>query len=236
MAKQAILLVEDDPAIADFLKTAIGRDPRYSLQHAGSLREAQEQILQRRKTHAGPFRVILLDLGLPDGDGMDVIPWIRAGLPETLIMVLSARHQEAEKIRAFQSGADDYLTKPFTPGELVARMEAHLRRLQIRPQETNPSVGGWSLMDESRLLKTAKGREVALTMKEYQIVRILLLNMGKAVSHQRLLTAVWGPTHADQTHYLRIYIQRLREKLEEDPNHPRHIITESGIGYRLILD
>ena len=133
MALQDLLLVEDDPSIVTFLRTALKSDHRYRMEHAGSLAQVQELARQRQETGLSPWLVTLLDLGLPDGDGLDILSWLRSIQPQGLIVVLSARHREEDKVRALQQGADDYMTKPFTIGELLARLDAHLRRLWQNP-------------------------------------------------------------------------------------------------------
>ena len=234
MALQDLLLVEDDPSIVTFLRTALKSDHRYRMEHAGSLAQVQELARQRQETGLSPWLVTLLDLGLPDGDGLDILSWLRSIQPQGLIVVLSARHREEDKVRALQQGADDYMTKPFTIGELLARLDAHLRRLWQNPGGLLPS-DSWTLEEDVRLLVLDDGRKVALTMKEFLMMRLFLQHAGQVIPYQKLLMGVWGPKHLGQTHYLRIYIQRLREKIEEDPNQPRYLITELGIGYRLLL-
>ena len=236
MAHHDVLLVEDDAGITQFLRSAFRGHETYHLEHVDRLAGVHQRLLERQHTDLPPYLIILLDLTLPDGDGQDLIPWIRRILPEALIVVLSARDQDADKIQALQNGADDYLTKPFAMGELLARLDAHLRRILSRPAEKNLCLGAWSLEEDGRRLLTPDGKEALLTSKEYQIMRQLLLHAGQIQRYHKLLLVAWGPKQLEQTHYLRIYIQRLREKIEPDPNRPRYLLTESGLGYRLWLE
>ena len=230
----ALLLVEDDQAIAQFLQRALAADGRYQLEWQASGATAQVALRQRRNHGKQPYAAVLLDLGLPDRDGLELVPWFRKESPETVLMILSARGQEADKVQALQNGADDYLTKPFTLAELLARLHAHLRRSGVSLQQGPLQVGNWTLADQTRCLHIGE-REICLTTKEYQLKRVLLRNAGAVLPHQRILSAVWGPAHADQTHYLRIYMQKLREKIEPDPNQPQYLTTEVGVGYRLVI-
>lgn len=229
-----LLLVEDDTAIVEFLQTALSSNAQYRLEWTGTARAAQDALRRRRSHGESPYAAILLDLGLPDRDGLELVPWLRAESPESVLMIVSARGQEADKIHALQTGADDYLTKPFTLGELQARLQAHLRRSGASLVQGPLLAGDWALSEDSRHLQIGD-RAIALTAKEYQLMRLFLRNAGAVLPHKRILTAVWGSVHAEQTHYLRIYVQRLREKIEIDPNHPQHIVTELGVGYRFIV-
>jgi len=233
-AKGTILLVEDDSAIAQFLRRALPAEGPYGLRWESSGAAAKSALRQERARGAEPFLAVFLDLGLPDGDGLDLIPWFRRESPESILIVLSARGQEADKIEALQRGADDYLTKPFTVGELLARLQAHLRRLGRKSAQGPLRVGDWELPDDRRCLLLG-GREIPLTAKEYQLLRLLLRHAGAVLTHRQILAAIWGPTHAEDNHYVRIYIQRLREKIEADPNAPQYLITELGLGYRLLI-
>lgn len=235
MAQEAaILLVEDDAAIAQFLQRALRAEGHYDLHWENTAAKAKVGLRQRRSQGADPFLAIFLDLGLPDGDGLDLIPWFRRETPESIVMVLSARGQEVDKVEALQRGADDYLTKPFTVGELLARLQAHLRRLGRKSEQGPLRVGDWALVDDRRCLLLG-AREISLTAKEYQLLRLLLRHAGAVLTHRQILAAIWGPSHAEDNHYVRIYIQRLREKIEADPNAPQYLITELGLGYRLVI-
>ena len=177
----------------------------------------------------------IIDLGLPDLDGVELIREIRAwsALP---IVVLSARAHERSKIEALDAGADDYVTKPFAMGELLARIRAGLRHA------SRPAIGGNVLrlgsasVDFERRVAIRAGKDVRLTPTEFKILGCLAKHAGMVVTHRQLLTHVWGPTHADDTHYLRVYMKQLREKLEEDPIRPRHLFTDVGVGYRLLVE
>ena len=192
-------------------------------------------------TEAGTRKpdLLVLDLGLPDGDGLDLIRDVRgwSGVP---IIVLSARSGEADKIAALDAGADDYLTKPFGVGELLARVRANLRRPRAAAadgttaQEADPvfRFGEVEVDRRARLVRRA-GAEVHLTPIEYRLLSVLIANAGRVLTHRQLLREVWGPSHAGQSHYLRIYMGHLRQKLEPDPAQPQHLLTETAVGYRL---
>jgi two-component system KDP operon response regulator KdpE len=182
--------------------------------------------------------VILLDLSLPDIDGVEVCKRLRAWT-QTPIIVLSVRSREADKVAALEQGADDYLTKPFGMGELVARIRVALRHTA---QTTGAASGAASgalvrigelTLDLERRLVTVSGQPVHLTPTEYEVLKYLAANMGKVVTHHTLLHAVWGPSYEAEAHYLRVFINQLRRKIEPDPSRPRYLITEPGIGYRL---
>ena len=181
----------------------------------------------------GP-EVVLLDLGLPDLDGVEVTRRLRER-SETPIIVLSARGAEADKVTALDAGADDYLTKPFTIGELLARIRVALRhawRGSGQPEPTELTVGPIRV-DLTRRLVFASQREVHLTPTEYRLLTTLLRYRGRVLTQRHLLKEVWGPAHVDQSQYLRVYMAQLRRKLEPDPARPRHLLTEPGVGYRL---
>jgi two-component system KDP operon response regulator KdpE len=173
---------------------------------------------------------IILDLGLPDLPGIEVLKRLRewSRLP---ILILSVRGQEADKIEALDAGADDYLSKPFGGGELLARLRAMLRRVQTREEESGVSFGEVEI-DFARRVVTKAGTAVKLTPKEYGLLRLLVLHRGRVITHRQLLRELWGPKAEEQTQYLRVYMAHLRQKLENDPNQPRFFKTESGIGYR----
>ena len=174
----------------------------------------------------------MLDLGLPDGDGKDVIRQVRewSSVP---IVVLSARDREAEKIEALDLGADDFVNKPFGVGELLARMRTALRHHMEREAQTPVLKTGDLEIDNVRHRVMRGGSEVKLTPKEFDLLSFLARHAGKVVTHRQILTAIWGPAHAADTQYLRVYIGQLRQKIEADPGDPRIIITEPGIGYRI---
>lgn len=229
-----ILIIEDDQGIGNFLQTALRHEPQYQAQHTATLRDAWREM-EKRQLHGGePFAVILLDLGLPDGNGQDFITRVRARYADgPLIIVLSARNNEADKIQALDAGADDYLAKPFTIGELLARLRAHLRRRgSAEPAEKIWRVGGLEIDDSAHTVKK-NGDEVALTPTEYRLLCLLAEHRGSVLSHRKILSSIWGDNNREQAHYVRIYVKRLREKLEDDPAAPEYIRTEQGTGYRL---
>src|SRR5204863_567610 len=179
--------------------------------------------------------LILLDLGLPDRDGLEVIRRVRetSQLP---ILVLSARGREDDKIAALDLGADDYVAKPFGVGELLARIRAALRRsTAVTPEGAVLRFGRIEIDADKRIVKV-DGEEVHLTPNEYRLLQVLIKYPGKVLTQRQLLNEVWGPNHLDQAQYLRVYIAQLRRKLESDPTRPKHLQTEPGIGYRLIME
>jgi two-component system KDP operon response regulator KdpE len=176
--------------------------------------------------------IVILDLGLPDGDGKDVIRYVRSW-SDVPIIILSARDREAEKIEALDSGADDFVNKPFGVGELLARMRTALRHRLERVAETPVLRTADVEIDNVRHCVTRGGAEVRLTPKEFELLSFLAKHAGKVVTHRQVLTAIWGPGHATDTQYLRVYIGQIRQKIEKDPGDPRIIITEPGIGYRI---
>jgi two-component system KDP operon response regulator KdpE len=179
--------------------------------------------------------VVILDLGLPDLDGVEVIKRLREW-SKAPVVVLSARGDENAKVAALDQGADDYVTKPFGMNELLARLRAALRhRLQEQGAEPVFEQNGLKV-DLARRQVTRAGREVKLSPREYDLLRQLVIHAGKVLTHQHLLREVWGPAHAHDTQYLRVYVGQLRQKLEADPTHPHFILTEPGVGYRLRLE
>ena len=223
-----VLIVDDEPQIRRFLRASLSAHG-YRVVEASCGREAIALTTTERP------ELLLLDLGLPDMDGLEVIRRLRewSAVP---IIVISVRGQEAEKIAALDGGADDYVTKPFGMGELLARLRAALRhRLQAEVGEPLFRCGALSV-DLLRRIVSVDGREVKLTPKEYDLLRTLVTHAGKVVTHQYLLREVWGPGSLYETHYLRVYIGQLRQKIEPDPAQPRYILTEPGVGYRLRVD
>jgi two-component system KDP operon response regulator KdpE len=222
------LLVEDDPQIRRFVRAALETE---------GLRVAESESVKRGLIDAGSRKpdLIILDLGLPDGDGVDFICALRKWSPVPII-VLSARINETEKVRALDAGADDYLTKPFGVGELLARVRAALRR-QRHPQASSQGLFqfGAVKVDLHARLVSKSGQPVHLTPVEYRLLTVLVANAGRVVTNSQLLREVWGPTHLDSSHYLRVYMGHLRQKLEDDPAQPRFFLTETGVGYRLLL-
>ncbi|MFZ6645708.1 two-component system response regulator KdpE [Undibacterium sp. TJN25] len=222
------LLVEDEPQIRRFVRSAL-EEEGWQIFESGNL--------QRGLIDAGTRQpdLIILDLGLPDGDGVDFIQDVRkwSSVP---IIVLSARVSEADKIRALDAGADDYLTKPFGVGELLARVRATFRR-QRQPGISLDGVVqfGEVKVDMKARLVTKAGQMVHLTPTEYRLLTVLVTNAGRVVTNPQLLREVWGPSHSESGHYLRIYMGHLRQKLEDDPTQPRYLLTETAVGYRLML-
>lgn len=220
-----VLLIEDDPAMRRFLRAALGTHA-YVLVEAGTMREGLAQAAGRNPD------LILLDLGLPDGDGLDATRQVREWSTAPII-VLSARGQERDKVAALDAGADDYLTKPFSVGELLARMRVALRH-RARGGEVPPLFEAGALqVDLARRTVVVAGEEVHLTPTEYKLLAVLVKHAGKVLTHRQLLLEVWGSHNATQTQALRVYVTQLRHKIEQDPARPRLLITEPGVGYRL---
>ncbi len=222
-----VLVVEDEVEIRRFI--------RLSLQ-AESLVVSEADSVQRGLIEAGTRRpdLVVLDLGLPDGDGIDFIRSLRTW-SEIPIIVLSARTTESDKIAALDAGADDYLVKPFGTGELLARVRAQLRR-HPRASADVPSVleFGDVRIDLVRRKVERAGVALHLTPLEYRLLTHLASHPNRVLTHPQLLKAVWGPSHSEDTHYVRIYMGHLRAKLEADPSQPQHLITELGVGYRFV--
>jgi two-component system KDP operon response regulator KdpE len=231
MAAPVALIVEDEPQIRRFVRAALEAE-------GWQVHEAATR--QRGVIEAGTRKpdLVVLDLGLPDGDGMELIRDVR-GWSSVPIVVLSARAGEEDKIAALDAGADDYLTKPFGVGELLARVRANLRRPRAVGGEFEgdaPMRFGKVEVDRRARIVRRAGVEVHLTPTEYRLLTVLVANAGRVLTHRQLLREVWGPSHADQSHYLRIYMGHLRQKLEDDPAQPRHLLTETAVGYRLLPD
>ena len=223
-----VLIVEDEPEIRRFLRATLGLE---------GYRVVESATGRRGTIDAGTHKpdLAIVDLALPDVDGIEVIRRIREWSPMPII-VLSARVQERSKIDALDAGADDYVTKPFGVGELLARVRAALRGA-VRSSAGTPTLRlGDAVIDLERRVASRGGAEVRLTPIEFRLLAALAKHLGMVVTHRQLLTEVWGPTHAADTHYLRIYMKQLRDKLETDPVRPRHLLTETGIGYRLVQD
>jgi two-component system KDP operon response regulator KdpE len=223
--KTRVLVIDDEAAILKFLKPALEAS-NYEMTSAGTVTEAIKRIAAESPD------IVLLDLGLPDGDGKDVIRRAREW-SDVPIIVLSAREREAEKIEALDLGADDYVNKPFNVGELMARMRTALRhRMQRKSEIPVLKVGGLEV-DSVRHRATRAGAELKLTPKEFELLSFLAKHAGRVVTHKQILTAVWGPAHAEDTQYLRVYVGQLRQKIEEHADDPHIILTEPGIGYRI---
>ncbi|MDA8083906.1 MAG: response regulator [Nitrospiraceae bacterium] len=228
--KTVVLLIEDEPQMRRFLRITL-EGHGYRLIEAQSGQEGLTEAATRSPD------VVLLDLGLPDMDGLEVTTAIRewSGVP---IIVLSARDREDDKIRALDAGADDYLTKPFGAGELLARIRVALRHLSLQQAGGEDPVFalGNLRVDFAKRQVLRDGREVHLTPIEYKLLATLIRHAGKVITHTLLMKEVWGSGYSDQTHYLRIYMAQLRHKLEADPARPRFLINEPGIGYRLRIE
>lgn len=219
-----ILVIDDELAIRRFLHTVLSSEKFL-------LHEAENGHAGLASAAASKPDVILLDLGLPDLDGIEVIKRIREWSPVPII-VLSVRDREDDKVRALDAGADDYLTKPFGVGELLARIRAALRRsLQEIPEPLFTSTDLQVDLGSRRV--TVNGNDISLTPTEYDILRLLVSHAGKVMTHTQILKQIWGIAYLEQPHVLRVNISNLRRKIEPDPSRPRHIITEPGVGYRL---
>lgn len=235
MPPPTAVIVEDEPQIRRFVRAAL---------EAEGWQVFEADTVKKGLTEAGTRKpdLLVVDLGLPDGDGLELIRDVRgwSGVP---IVVLSARSDEADKIAALDAGADDYLTKPFGVGELLARVRANLRRPRAAPGEGTADASAEAVplfrfgnieVDRQARLVRRGGTEVHLTPIEYRLLTVLIANVGRVLTHRQLLREVWGPSHAEQSHYLRIYMGHLRQKLEADPTQPRHFLTETAVGYRLV--
>ncbi|WP_243844002.1 two-component system response regulator KdpE [Paraburkholderia caballeronis] len=220
-----VVVIEDDRHIRRFVRTSLEGE---------AMRVVEAETGQRGLAMAAGTRpdLVIVDLGLPDVDGLDVIRQLRewSSMP---VIVLSARSLEQQKVAALDAGADDYLTKPFGVGELVARIRAQLRR-HNRTEAESPRVSfGDVTIDMNLRLVQRGGDTVHLTPIEYRLLVALARHAGRVLTHRQLLQEVWGPSRVDSSHYLRIYMGHLRQKLERDPTQPEHILTETAVGYRL---
>ncbi len=223
--KPRILVVEDEKLIRRFVRAAVEEE---------GCQVVEAETLARGLVDAGTTKpdLLVLDLGLPDGNGIDLIRDLR-GWSDVPVLVLSARTQENDKIDALDAGADDYLTKPFGVGELQARVRALLRRRLRSGDTASPLVEfGAVRVDLSRRVVERGGQAVHLTPIEYRLLCALLAHPGKVLTQRTLLRDVWGPSYVESSHYLRVYVGHLRQKLEDDPTQPRHFLTETGVGYR----
>lgn len=219
------VLVEDERAIRRFVRTAL---------EAENWRVFEAETMKQGLTETGTRKpdLVVLDLDLPDGDGVDFIRDLRTWA-KTPIIVLSARADEADKIEALDAGANDYLTKPFGVGELLARVRAALRHSSGADQETVFNFGDVKVDLVARSVEK-NGQHLHLTPIEYRLLALLIANAGRVLTHRQILREVWGPSHSESAHYVRVYMAHLRQKLEDDPALPKHILTETAVGYRLL--
>jgi two-component system KDP operon response regulator KdpE len=225
--KKRILVVDDEPQIRKFLRISLGAQG-YDVLEAECAEEGMS------KCAGDEPHLIILDLGLPDLDGQKVIQEIRkwSDIP---IIVLSVRHRETEKVNALDHGANDYVVKPFSIEELLARIRVAMRAQAYKVNDATEFVVGDLVVDVPRHRVSIAGTDVKLTPKEFDLLRMLAKNAGRIVTHRQILREVWGPTHEDDVHYLRVYIGHLRQKLGDDPVNPQFIESEPGVGYRLIM-
>ena len=222
-----VLVVDDEPAIRDLLRATLQAEG-HTVHEAAGAREGETLAGNRR------IDLFLIDLGLPDGDGVELVRQLR-GWTTRPILVLSARTQEAQKVEALDAGADDYLTKPFGVAELHARIRVALRHASLSPGgEARLRIGALTLDLAARQLRQ-DDTALHLTATQWRLLEVLARHAGRVVTSRQLLREVWGPGHAEQGHYLRIYVRQLRQKIEPEPQQPRHLLTEIGVGYRLVL-
>ncbi len=226
---QTALIIEDDAPIRRFVRMTLEAD-RWNV--------VESATLQQGLIDAGTQKpdVVILDLGLPDGDGVDLLRDLR-GWSTVPVIVLSARADEQDKIAALDAGADDYLTKPFSTGELLARIRANVRRAgtSLRLEARTFRFGDVEIDLEARIVRKGQA-DVHLSPTEYRLLAFLVGNAGKVLTHRQILQHVWGPGHLDRDHYVRIHMSHLRQKLEADPAQPQHLLTETAVGYRLVED
>ncbi len=221
-----VLVVDDEPPILRFLRAALPPHG-FRLAEAGTAAEGLERIVALRPD------VVLLDLGLPDRDGLDLLRDLR-GWSSVPVVILSARDREHDKVTALDAGADDYVSKPFGVGELLARLRVALRHAAMAGADEPPVFASGELrVDLAARVVIVAGREVHLTPIEFKLLAELVRHAGKVMTHRQLLRAVWGPGYGDEAHYLRVYMAQLRRKVEADPARPRWFLTEPGVGYRL---
>jgi two-component system KDP operon response regulator KdpE len=221
-----VLIVDDEPQIRRFLRASLQA-------HDYQVIEAENGKEGVRACTVQKPELLILDLGLPDMDGLDVIKLVRewSTIP---IIVLSLRSDDSDKIQALDRGANDYVTKPFSMGELLARMRVALRQGPGTGAESEPVItAGDIAIDLAKRLVTVGGTPVRLSRKEYDLLRILASHPGKVITHQQLLQEVWGQAYVEETQYLRVYVGQLRQKLEKEPAAPKYLVTEPGVGYRL---
>ncbi len=222
-----VLVVDDELQIRRFLRIALEANGYHVFETANG----QEAIQEAARTRPD---LIILDLGLPDIDGLEVLRRLREWTA-TPTIILSVRDADRDKVAALDAGADDYLTKPFSLEELMARLRVAQRHAQPGPRSTTYRMGAIEV-DLSRRQVTRDGEAVKLTPTEYALLRLLIQHAGRVLTHKQILREVWGPDYVEETHYLRVYFAQLRQKLEDDPSRPRLILTEPGVGYRLAVE
>jgi two-component system KDP operon response regulator KdpE len=226
---QTVLIVEDEAQIRRFVRSALEAQ-HWQVFDASTVAQGLIEAATRRPD------LVILDLGLPDGDGVDFLRDLRAW-STVAVIVLSARTDEADKIAALDAGADDYLSKPFGVGELMARVRVALRRGQAVAGAAESVFRFGDVVVDLAARRVQRGGElVHLTPIEYRLLGLLITNAGRVLTHRNMLREVWGPSHSERTHYLRVYMGQLRQKLEADAAQPRHLLTETGVGYRLMVD
>ncbi len=221
-----ILVVDDEPQIRKFLRISLGANGHEVIE--AETAGQGEELARTRKVD-----LVILDLGLPDLDGQEIISAIRE-TSKVPIIVLSVRAQEVDKVEALDRGADDYIVKPFGIAELMARVRAALRQKGEEPANHDILTIGSLHLDFARRVVTRDGEEVHLSKREYELLHFLACSPDHVLTHKLILTSVWGPAHVEDTAYLRVYVNQLRQKLESDPTAPRLILTEPGVGYRLV--
>ncbi len=222
-----VLIVEDEPEIRRFVRLTLEAEG-YEVHEADGVRRGLIEAGTRRPD------LVVLDLGLPDGDGLELIEDLRKW-SQIPVIVLSARSRESDKIAALDAGADDYLVKPFGGGELLARVRAQLRRYQQRTAAGDTTIRfGDVEIDLTRRFVGRNGQPLHLTPIEYRLLTYLAGQPDRVITHRQLLSVVWGPGHAEDTHYVRVHMANLRKKIEAEPSMPRHLVTEAGIGYRFV--
>jgi two-component system KDP operon response regulator KdpE len=226
-AGASILVIDDEPQMRRFLRVSL-TNAGYQVLEAENGEQGLSQAAARNPD------LVLLDLGLPDQDGLSVTTRLREW-SKSPIIVISARGREEDKVTALDQGADDYLTKPFGVGELLARIRVALRHAATEGSGTPEFVLGELKLDFSRRQVFVRNTEVHLTPIEYKLLTLLVKNAGRVITHRQLLREVWGPNSVEHTHYLRVYMGQLRHKIEENPSRPRYIVTEPGVGYRIRL-
>jgi two-component system KDP operon response regulator KdpE len=220
------LLVEDEEQIRRFVRTALEAEG-WTVHETGTMKQGLIDAGTRKPD------LLILDLGLPDGSGVDLLRELR-GWSAVPVIVLSARVEETDKIEALDAGADDYLTKPFGVRELLARVRAALRRRHQPTLERTFRFGDVEVDLEARTVRR-DGKDVHLTPVEFRLLSLLIANAGKVLTHRHILREVWGPAGVEHHHYARVYMGHLRRKLENDPAQPRHLLTETAVGYRLVV-